>query len=553
MAETPRPVSFLAFFIIWARVMRWKVPALHVRMCQWLEHCDDPVRVLMVFRGAAKSTLYAIYKAWKLYRNRELRSLVWAADDSLSTKLTRDTLNVLRRHPLCGGMLPTKPGAQAFWVNGSSDARNPSMQAVGVNGNATGSRADDIDFDDVEVPKNIKTPEARQNLRLKIEESTHIAVPGAQKTYIGTPHTHDSIYTEQIEGGAAVLKIPLFAHVQRYQDPGSRVRFPFDFEPGPDGLYVIIGIGKFARVCVEGRDYQVQGRCVIFATPPGAVLDVCAGNAWPERFNRAEIEQRRKDTRTLNGWDSQYQLEAKPITETRLNPDRMVAYDVEPTLTVANGETLLMLGNVRIVGCKARWDCSLGKVRSDASAVAVIFTDEAGRLYWHRAAALTGELEEFAPDGRTLNGGQIFQLLALLVPLQVPQIVIETNGPGGFVPSIARKYLKKHGIAVREDHTSENKQKRILDGFEAPLSSGFLWAHVSVLDGPAHSQMMQFNPLLTNQPDDYLDSASGAISDTPVRVGRIVGAAGANFGNPNAQARDDWRPSAGVHEVALEL
>lgn len=541
-----RAVDLATFFQIWADHMGWEVPDLHWRIIHWLEHERAPVRVLMVFRGAAKSTLYAVHKAWKLYRDKAHRSLIWAADDQLATKLTRDTINVLRRHPLCEGMLPTRPGAQSFWVEGATDARNPSMQAVGVNGNATGSRADAVDFDDVEVPKNIKTQEARLNLRLKIEESTHIAVPGAQKTYIGTPHTHESVYVEQIEGGAAVLKIPLFEHVRRYEDTGGQTRFQFDFDPAEDGLYVLAGIGKFARLLVEGTDYKVQGRCVVFSQPPGVVLDICAGCVWPKRFTRAEIEQRRKDTRTLNGWDSQYQLEAKPITETRLNPDKLLAYDAEPVMRQANGESWLMLGNVRLVGVSARWDCSLGKIKSDASAVAIVFTDAAGRLYWHRAVALTGDLEEFGADGKTLVGGQVHQLGQLLAPLNVPSVTVETNGPGGFVPAVARKHLKRMGIAVREDFSTVNKQKRILDAFEAPLSSGFLWAHVSVLDGPAVDEMQQFNPALTNQPDDYIDSAAGAIADTPVRVGRLVG-------NPNAGQRDDWRPAGGVHDVVLEV
>jgi hypothetical protein len=538
-------VSFLVFFLVWAKMQRWTVPLLHVRMCQWLEHCDDPVRVLLVFRGASKSTIYAVYKAWKLYRSRSQRSLIWAADDKLATKLTRDTLNVLRRHPLCGGMLPSKPGAQSFWVSGATDARNPSMEAVGVNGNATGARADAIDFDDVEVPKNIRTVEARQNLRLKIEDSTHIAVPGAQKTYIGTPHTHDSIYTEQTEGGAAVLKIPLFEHVKRYEDTGGATRFAFDFPPGEDGIYVLAGIGKHSRMLVEGRDYKLVKGAIVFERAPGVVLDICGDCAWPQRFTRDEIEIRRKETRTLNGWDSQYLLEAKPITDSRLDPARMVPYDVEPVVRTANGETTLMLGSVRLVGVKARWDCSLGKVKSDASAVAIIFTDDHGRLYWHRAAALTGDLEEFDRDGKTLIGGQVMQLAELLAPLQVPAVTIETNGPGGFVPAIARKHLKRWGISVTEDHSVENKQKRILDAFEPPLSSSFLWAHTSVLDGPAWDEMIQWNPASTNQPDDYLDSASGAITATPVRVGRIVG-------NPTAKPREDWRQSAGTYEVILE-
>jgi hypothetical protein len=338
MAEA-KPVGFVAFFLLWAKVQGWKVPLLHVRICHWLETCAEPVRVLMVFRGASKSTIYAVYKAWLLYRNRSRRSLIWAADDKLATKLTRDTLNVLRRHPLCGGMLPRKPGAQSFWVNGSTDARNPSMEAVGVSSNSTGSRADDVDFDDIEVPKNIKTPEARQNLRLKIEESTHIAVPGAQKTYIGTPHTHDSVYTEQIAGGAAVLKIPLFEHHIRYpaDKTGKATRYTFPFTPGADGLYVFTGIGKPAQLLKEGKDYRIELGGVVFAKPPGQLLDIYAGCAWADRFNRADIEQKRKDTRTINGWDSQYQLEAKPLSDVRLDPSRIVPYEVEPRIITANG------------------------------------------------------------------------------------------------------------------------------------------------------------------------------------------------------------------------
>src|SRR3546814_3584394 len=75
----------------------------------------------------------------------------------------------------------------------------------------------------------------------------------------------------------------------------------------------MVGIHTGARMLVEGVDYRVEGREVVFPTPPGAVLDICAGCAWPERFDRTEIQKRRKETRTLNAWDSQYGLEAKPL------------------------------------------------------------------------------------------------------------------------------------------------------------------------------------------------------------------------------------------------
>src|SRR3546814_9086679 len=86
--------------------------------------------------------------------------------------LTADTINVLRNHPLTGGILPHKPGAKRFWVVGARDARNASMRANGVPSNATGARADAVDFDAIEVPGNIETPAARLQLRQRISERT---------------------------------------------------------------------------------------------------------------------------------------------------------------------------------------------------------------------------------------------------------------------------------------------------------------------------------------------------------------------------------------------
>ncbi len=543
-----REVSFLTFFMMWARVQGWAVPLLHVRICTWLETCTDPERVLMVFRGAAKSTIYAVYKAWKLYRNRAHRSLVWSADNDTAGMLTADTINVLRNHPLCIGMLPRKPGAKRFSVLGSRDARNPSMRAVGVTSNATGARADDVDFDDIEVPGNIETPEARLKLRQRISESTHIAVPGAQKTFIGTPHTHDSIYPERIKTGASTLIIPLFAHATRYKETASKTRYPIKFVPAEDGLYVVVGIHEHARVLVEGIDYQVDRGEVVFAKPPGAVLDIYSGSAWPDRFNRAEIALRRKETRTLNAWDSQYMLEAKPIEEIRLDPERITPYAVEAVIRKANGTVAMFLGGVQIAMASVRWDPSGGKLNSDVSAVAVVLQDLIGRRYLHRMKGLTGEVAEFDDSGKVITGGQVWQLCDLVEELNLPRVVVETNGIGAFAPAVLKAALKQRrlrcGVAVEQ--AVANKNRRILEAWEPLLESGGqLWAHVSVLRGPLWDQMKEWIPTAPNQKDDYLDAGAGALTDTPERVGQIVG-------NPNITARDDWRHSAGEHEVVFE-
>jgi hypothetical protein len=541
MATPSGKVSFSAFFGLWAELRGWDVPDIHYQACAWLESCAD-LAVLRCFRGFGKSTLLAVYNAWRYYCSPTHRILHQGADDQMAYKTSRDTQHVLRNHPLTVGMLPDRPGpVEQWWVEGSDDPRNASMFAKGITSTTTSSRADECQNDDVEVPKNIQNPDAREKMRARLSEQVHIMVPGARQMFIGTPHTHDSLYDEQEKLGADCLTIRMFAHEHRIEEAiDTRYEVPFV----PD--MVFFGIGRQARLLIQGVDYKRTRGGIEFAAAPLGLIDCYAGCAWPERFDAAELLKRRRKTRTVNEWDSQYQLHSKPVGEQRLDPQRMVPYDVEPVIRVANGETMLMLGSVRLVGAKARWDCSLGKIKSDASAVSIVFTDEAGRLYWHRAEALTGELETFAPDGKTLIGGQIKQLVDLLSPLNVPSITIETNGPGGFLEPIARRHLKPYGIAVLADFERENKQQRILDAFEPPLSSGFLWAHVSVLDGPAAQQMADFDPEQKNQPDDYIDSAAGAIAATPVRIGRMVG-------NPSGKVRDDWRPGSGVHEVELIL
>jgi hypothetical protein len=503
----------------------------------------------MVFRGAAKSTIYAIYKAYRLREDRSHRSLVWSADGPTAGMLTADVINVLRNHPWCHGMLPPRPGAKRFWVTGSKDARNASMRAVGVDTNATGARADAVDFDDVEVVGNVETPEARLKLRQRISESTHIAVPGAQKTYIGTPHAHDSIYPERIAGGAAVLKIPLFEHTVRFSDTSARTTYAFPHPIGDDGLYVMAGIRKSGRMLKDGVDYQFRDGQVIFEAPPGCVIDICSMCAWPERFTRADIENRRKETLTLNAWDSQYHLEAKPLTEIRLDPEKLKPYDIEPVIKYANGGAAMWLGRVRIVGAAARWDPSSGKLKSDVSSLGLVLQDEQGRRYWHRAVALTGEVAVFKPDGKTIIGGQVQQIVEVVKQFQLRRVSIETNGIGGFAKAYLMAALKQAKIfdcGVTEIHSTTNKNRRILEALEDPLTSGALWAHVSVLDGDAYDQMRDWNPAIKEQADDHLDSLAGAVSETPERIGRNAGL------TEPGRGRDDWRPDAGVHEIELE-
>ena len=556
MAQSKRtdpPISFLAFFVLWSERMGWDIPPLHVRVCAWLEaawmECSE-LALLMLPRGHAKSTILEVFNGWVYYCWPLTRILHQSESDGTALKTSRGTQNVLRHHPLTRGMLPDSQGTvEQWWVSGAfeHDPRNASMYAKGILSNTTSSRADFVQNDDIEVPRNIGTPEAREKLRYRLGEQVHIAVPGAPKLYVGTPHTHETIYDEVRKLGANCLIVPMFQQHHRIER-ADRARYEVGFVPE----YVFAGIGPGARLLRAGVDYQAEGAVLVLASPGGDLVDCYAGAAWPERFGRDELQKRRRETRTLNEWDSQYQLQSKPVTQVRLDPARAIPYEVVPQVRRANGGATMWLGRQQIVGAACRWDPSSGKLRSDASAVAVALQDDAGRRYLHAVEALTGEVAEFAEDGKTITGGQVWQLCDLVERHSLPRVTVETNGIGGFAPTVLRAALKQRRLrcAVAAVTSTANKNKRILETLEPLLlSRGMLWAHVDVLRGPFWRQMRDWNPAVSVQPDDLLDAASGAISEQPER---FHARQPDNGGIPTAMAGHDWRPEAGEFEAVFE-
>lgn len=544
-------IPFAAFYLVHAESMNWVVPDFHLDVCDFLEDYGT-LGLLMMPRGHGKSTILDIYNAWKLFINPDHLILHQGATDPDAYKVSRGTEQVLERHPLCQifGIKKARGETQKWWVTGSTDVRHGSIHARGILSNVTGARANEIQNDDVEVPSNIGTPEAREKLRYRLSEQTHILIPGGQKLFVGTPHTHDSLYTHIQKLGAKCLILKMFENEKRFEQV---IECFVDYQP----VYVFSGIGTSSKLLKENTDYRVEkiGRGYrITLDESHYLIDVYSEALWPERFTADVMEERRKECRTINEWDSQYQLHAKPTGEVRLDPDKMIPYDCEPVLRSANGQFYMMLGERRIVGMTVRWDPSSGKIKSDISAVSLVLHDDIGNKYWHRSIALTGEVVTVDEQGN-ITGGQVWQLCDLVEQYHVPKVTIETNGIGNFAPASLKAALKKRRIrcGVSEQHSTGQKNKRILDGIEGPLVSGMLWVHVSVVDthegentSVQYKQMRMFNPAISNQEDDYLDSLAAAITDSPERVGKIHRTNQANE-SPN------WRSDGGVVEATLDF
>ncbi|WP_284085103.1 phage terminase large subunit [Acinetobacter haemolyticus] len=545
-------VSFAAFYLVYAETLNWVVPDFHLDVCDFLEDYGS-LGLLMMPRGHGKSTILDIYNAWRLYCNPDHLILHQGATDPDAYKVSRGTEQVMDRHPLCQlfNIKKERGETQKWWVTGSTDVRHGSIHARGILSNVTGSRANEVQNDDVEVPSNIGTPEAREKLRYRLGEQTFILIPGGQELYVGTPHTHDSLYTDIMNNpDSKCLIFRMFEKERRFEQV---IEAYVDFKP----IYIFSGIGKTSKLLKENKDYQVaiKGNSYhITFDESHYLIDVYSEALWPERFTPAEMQKRRRKCRTINAWDSQYQLHAKPITDVRLDPDKMIPYDCEPVLKRANGQWYMMLGERRIVGMTAQWDPSSGKLKSDISAVTLTLHDDLGNKYWHRSISLKGEVIIPNEQGEIV-GGQVWQLCDLIEEYKIPRITIETNGIGNFAPAALKAALKKRKLrcGVSPNHSTKPKNKRILEAMEGPLVSGLIWVHVSVIDtidgentSVQYKQMQRFNPAISDQEDDYLDSFAATLADSPERVGKIH-----NQIEPNESP--NWRTDGGVTDAALDF
>lgn len=529
---------------------QWAMTPVHTRVLDWLESTHrEPVRVLRCWRGMGKSSLLAIYASWRYLRNQRHQIYVMSADDSLAIDLARDTISIMESHPLLSGSVRQPPAVHSwFTVDGyASNARVPAMRARGVLSRMTGARCDEAILDDPEVPANVASADGRRKLRKRLAELTHVQKVGGSKLYVGTPHAVDSIYDEAIRAGAVHMTIPLFRSHTRYES-ANQVRYAVGFPVAVDELHVFCGIGAHARALIHGRDFSIDGGFIQFAEPPGGLLDIYGRCEWPERFDRAELMKRRRETRTVGEWDSQYMLIARPFEQIRLDPNWIVPYESEPVIKTANASCAMFLDGAQIVSACCRVDPASGKIGSDVSAVALVLQDSRGRYYWHRSLALTGEISSVNDRGE-VSGGQLEQIADLVEKYQLPCVEVETNGIGMTVPSLLRAVLRRRGLAVgvRERHSSTNKERRILAGLEPVMRSGALSAHVSVL-AQVTEQLRDWSPAGSNQQDDHIDAASAAILSEPTRLGKVI----AGQSQQSRERFGTWLPATGVHEVTFE-
>ena len=485
----PGFLDFPQFVIVWNKLQGLATPALHLQICRWLYGrwlAGDRRLLLMVFRDAGKSTIVGLFVAWLLTGNPNLRVRVLAAEQALANKMSRNIRRIIERHPAAAHLLPRRLEAWAseqFIVRRSRSHRDPSVLARGLTGNFTGTRADIVICDDVEVPNTCGTASGREELRRRLREVNFVLVPTGAQLYVGTPHSYYSIYAERARAEIG------------------------EERPFLDG---------FQRLCLP-------------------VVGPDGGSAWPERFPLDVIEDLRR-TAGPQAFRSQMMLEPTPPRAIKLDPDRLKVYDEDLDGHWAQQRLVLTMGQTTpVVSSVCWWDPAYGRPgRGDRSAIAMVMMDRSGHYWLHGLRYL-----QFSPE-RIVEVDEATQLIRQAIDfaraMRQTRLFVETNGIGRFLPALIRRELRSTELPLTlvERHSSKSKTDRILTALDPVLAAGHLHVHRSVLQSGFIEEMREWAPGVATF-DDGLDAVSNAILEQPVGIGRTA------RGQPNAGAVLDQR------------
>lgn len=173
-------------------------------IAHYLQH-GPTKKMIMAFRGVGKSWIYGAFVCWRLYGNPDWKILVVSASKSAADSLSQFVKRLIDEMPILQHLKPREGQRDSvimFDVGPARTSKDPSVKSVGITGQITGSRADEIIADDIESLNNSLTQMSRDRLLEAIKEFAAIGKPETgYVTYLGTPQSELSIYNSLPERG----------------------------------------------------------------------------------------------------------------------------------------------------------------------------------------------------------------------------------------------------------------------------------------------------------------------------------------------------------------
>ena len=425
---------------------------------------NGPKRLqIQAFRGVGKSWITGAFVLWTLFKDPEKKIMIISASKERADNMSIFLQKLIIETPWLKHLRP--PAEDSRWSRISFDVncsphQAPSVKSVGITGQLTGSRADLMILDDIEVPGNSMTELMREKLLQLCTEAESILTPKTDSRimYLGTPQTTFTVYRKLAERSYRPFVWPA-----RY--PRSLSNYE----------------GLLAPALQEDIDMGAE----------------CWGVTDPDRFDEEDLIEREAsmgrsnfmlqfmlDT-TLSDAEK-FPLKLADLVVTSVNPTSApdaVVWCSDPSNLIKDLPTVGLPGDYFYspMQLQGEWSpytetiCSVDPSgRGSDETAAAFISQKNGFLYLHEMRAYR--------DGYT--DSTLLDILRGCKKYGVSKLLIESNFGDGIVCELFRKHLQqtKQAIDIEETRANVRKEDRIIDSLEPVLNQHRLVVDRSVVD-----------------------------------------------------------------------
>ena len=425
---------------------------------------NGPKRLqIQAFRGVGKSWITGAFVLWTLFNDPEKKIMIISASKERADNMSIFLQKLIIETPWLSHLQPKSDDARwsriSFDVN-CSPHQAPSVKSVGITGQLTGSRADLMILDDIEVPGNSMTELMREKLLQLCTEAESILTPkdDSRIMYLGTPQTTFTVYRKLAE--------------RNYRPFVWPARFPKNTTPY-DGL--------IAPQLQEDIDN-------------GALPLTCTD---PDRFDDDDLVEREASMGRSN-FALQFMLDTS-LSDAEKFPLKMadlVITSVNPTDAPENivwcSDPANILKDLPTVGLPGDYFYSPMQLQGEWSdyTETICSVDPSGRGADETAAAYLSQkngliyLHEMRAYRDGYSDNTLLDILRGCKKYGVTTLVVESNFGDGIVAELFKKHIiqTKQRIHVDEVRANVRKEERIIDTLEPVLNQHRLIVNKSVVE-----------------------------------------------------------------------
>jgi hypothetical protein len=433
-------------------------------IADYLQHGPKRLQI-QAFRGVGKSWITGAFVLWTLFNDAEKKIMIISASKERADNMSIFLQKLIIETPWLVHLRPKSDDSRwsriSFDVN-CSPHQAPSVKSVGITGQLTGSRADLMILDDIEVPGNSMTEMMREKLLQLCTEAESILTPkkDSRIMYLGTPQTTFTIYRKLAERNYRPFVWP-----SRY--------------PRKDKLSQYESL--LAPQILEDIDNGVEEW-----TPTD-----------PDRFTSEDLVEREAAMGRSN-FMLQFQLDTalsdaekfplkfSDLIITSVNPTQApdaVVWCSDPRNVLKDLPTVGLPGDYFYSPMQLQGDwsdytetiCSVDPSgRGSDETAATYISQKNGFLYVHEVRAYR--------DGYSDN--TLLDILRGCKRYNVTKLLIETNFGDGIVAELFKKHLQqtKQAIDVEEVRANVRKEDRIIDALEPVMNQHRLIVDRSVVE-----------------------------------------------------------------------